>query len=315
MNKKYSNTLNNYAEALGLSYDAESLTLYGEFGGYVVILSPIENSYKFTMHLSLKQQGEMPDNKVVKQVIPESKVIGGSMVKGYQVSYILNAGMTGKQGEEKLREAFEMITDFLKANDFVNCCQSSGRTDAEIGIYRIKGVPMILCEESFLDISATALDKVLAQEQKGENFVAGIVGALLGSLIGVATIVILGQLGYVAAISGIIMAVCALKGYEMLGGYLSKKGIIASVLIMIVMVYFGNRLDWAVWSAGYYEDLGVFEAFQILPDLFAEGYLYIEDFYTNLAMVYLFTAIGVIPTVIGILRGRKVKGESYKMNY
>ena len=174
---------------------------------------------------------------------------------------------------------------------------------------------MILCEESFLDISANALDKAMAQEQKGENFVAGIVGALLGSLIGVATIVILGQLGYVAAISGIIMAVCALKGYEMLGGYLSKKGIIASVLIMIVMVYFGNRLDWAVWSAGYYEDLGVFEAFQILPDLFAEGYLPIEDFYTNLAMVYLFTAIGVIPTVIGILRGRKVKGESYKMNY
>ncbi len=49
------------------------------------------------------------------------------------------------------------------------------------------------------------------QNQKKENWLAGIVGAFIGSLIGVGVIILLGQLGYVAALSGIAMAVCALK--------------------------------------------------------------------------------------------------------
>ena len=52
------------------------------------------------------------------------------------------------------------------------------------------------------------------EEKKRENVPAGIVGAFLGSLIGVACAVLIGQLGYVASISGLVMAVCALKGYE-----------------------------------------------------------------------------------------------------
>ena len=58
----------------------------------------------------------------------------------------------------------------------------------------------------------------------------GVVGALIGSLLGAASIILLSQLGYVAAISGVIMAVCALKGYELLGGKLTKKGVIISAV-------------------------------------------------------------------------------------
>ena len=41
---------------------------------------------------------------------------------------------------------------------------------------------------------------------KPENVLAGVVGALLGCLLGVGCIVLLGQLGYVAALSGIVLA-------------------------------------------------------------------------------------------------------------
>ena len=40
-----------------------------------------------------------------------------------------------------------------------------------------------------------------------DNPIAGLVGALLGSLIGVACIVLVSQLGYVAAVSGLVMDV------------------------------------------------------------------------------------------------------------
>lgn len=58
-------------------------------------------------------------------------------------------------------------------------------------------------------------DTAMASAQKRnrtENVLGGIVGALLGSLLGVASIVIFSQLGYVAVVSGIIMAICTLKG-------------------------------------------------------------------------------------------------------
>lgn len=51
----------------------------------------------------------------------------------------------------------------------------------------------------------------VAKQPKPENIVGGIVGALLGSLLGVLCIVVLGQAGYVAALSGVIMAVGVLK--------------------------------------------------------------------------------------------------------
>lgn len=69
--------------------------------------------------------------------------------------------------------------------------------------------------------------------QKTENLAGGIAGALIGSLLGVVCIVLLSQLGYVAAISGVLMAVGVLKGYEKLGGKLTKKGIVISMIIMV----------------------------------------------------------------------------------
>ncbi len=312
MSKRYLNKLENYAEQLRLSFDEETLYIFGKFNGYIVLLEPMKNYYN--LKLSIKHRGEMPDSRLIKQVMHESKDIRSYTVKGYQVNYILNAGITGKKVVEKLQEAMKVITDFLKANGFENCCQSCGTQEAEIGIYKVEGIPMILCEDCFKKRYEQHSTNEYMQKQKKENLVAGSVGALLGSLVGVLAIVILGQMGYVAALSGIIMAVCSLKGYEILGGRLSNKGIIGSVVLMILMVYVGNRLDWSV-SVANYAGIDIPYAFQILPSLFAEGYLDSSDYYINLVMVYLFTAVGAAPTISNILRNRKLEGESYKMNY
>jgi hypothetical protein len=50
-----------------------------------------------------------------------------------------------------------------------------------------------------------------------------------------------------------------------------------------------------------------------LPDLLREGYLEASQYYGNLALVYLFTAIGAIPTILSVIRDRKNSRESYKM--
>ena len=134
--------------------------------------------------------------------------------------------------------------------------------------------------------------RVESVEVKKDNIITGIVGAFIGTAIGVALIVILGQLGYIASIAGVVMAVCALKGYELLGGTLSKRGIVCSSVLILVMTYVGCRLDWA-YSLAQYHEVDIFSAF-----LAVNGeYIEMGAFYKDLFMVYLFSLLGAVPTI------------------
>lgn len=133
--------------------------------------------------------------------------------------------------------------------------------------------------------------------ERKENVLAGLVGAFLGSLIGVACIVGIGQMGYVASISGLVMAVCAIKGYSLLGGTMSRKGAVISCVLTVIMTYFGNRLDFAV-SVARAAEVDVFTAFQAMGLLLDEGYLNAAAYWGNLVLLYLFTLLGAVPTLI-----------------
>ena len=66
------------------------------------------------------------------------------------------------------------------------------------------------------------------------------------------------------------MAICTLKGYEFLGGKLSTKGIVASIVLMLVMTYVGNQLEWAIVVT---RELGYdfLYSFQLVPSCFTPG--------------------------------------------
>ncbi len=141
------------------------------------------------------------------------------------------------------------------------------------------------------------------EEKRRENVVAGAVGAFLGALIGVVCTVVIGQLGYVASVSGLIMAVCALKGYELLGGALSRKGAAIASVLILVMTYFAHRLTWAAAIMSAFEgEVGLLEAFRAIPQMLEEGMLEGPAYWGDLAMLYLFTLLGAVPTIISGLR-------------
>lgn len=137
--------------------------------------------------------------------------------------------------------------------------------------------------------------------EKRENVLTGLVGAFLGSLIGVACIVGIGQLGYVASISGVVMAVCAIKGYALLGGAMSRKGAVISCVLTVIMTYFGNRLDFAV-SVARLAEVDVFAAFHAMGELLDGGYINTAAYWGNLVLLYLFTLLGAVPALISAFR-------------
>ena len=140
--------------------------------------------------------------------------------------------------------------------------------------------------------------------EKRENVLAGVVGAILGAAIGAGSIIGLSQLGYIASVSGLILAVCTLKGYELLAGKLSRKGIVISVVFLLLMPYVADRMDWAIVIMGAWAEYGVTfgEAFAAVPELLADGSIEIGEYIKNLLMIYGFVLLGAFSTLKNALK-------------
>ena len=69
-----------------------------------------------------------------------------------------------------------------------------------------------------------------------ENVLAGIVGAFLFSLAGGVLWYVLYMIGILAAISGLVGAICAIKGYSLFAKKESVKGIVISVILSLVVM-------------------------------------------------------------------------------
>ena len=145
--------------------------------------------------------------------------------------------------------------------------------------------------------------EVQAVPKKHENVVTGVVGAIIGAVLGGVSIILLSQLGFVAAISGFILAVCTLKGYELLGGQLTKRGIIISCVLMAITPYIADRIDWAIVITQTFADEGVTlgMAFAAVHEVIAENEM-LGDYFTSLGMVYLFVVIGAFSTLKGLFK-------------
>ncbi len=131
--------------------------------------------------------------------------------------------------------------------------------------------------------------------EKQEKVALGLLGALLGGILGGAAIVLLGQMGMISAVSGVILAFCSLKGYELLAGKLSKKGIFICILVMLIVPYVADRISWALvivrdlqWQFG--------DAFRYVHDVI-KAYAMEADYWKDLLLIYAFAALGAFTTV------------------
>lgn len=84
----------------------------------------------------------------------------------------------------------------------------------------------------------------------------GVLGAFLFALVGGVVYYVLWTLGIIAALSGIICVICAIKGYEIFAGARTKRGIFISVAVSALMLvlawYFCYCSDiHAYWEAAF----------------------------------------------------------------
>ena len=134
-----------------------------------------------------------------------------------------------------------------------------------------------------------------------ERFGMGVLGAFLGSLVGVVVIIALSRLGIVAAVSGLVMSIAAMKGYEKLAGSLSRRGVIVTVALIVVMTFVADWIDWGIVVADALH-MDLVEAVLALPAVMDAGLIDMGSYLGNLAMLYVFVAVGAAATIASALR-------------
>lgn len=154
--------------------------------------------------------------------------------------------------------------------------------------------------------------------QEQENTLAGVVGALLFSLVGGVLWFVLYQIGYLAAVSGLIGVICAVKGYTFFAKTKNEsvKCIIISVIATIIVlaaswylcVAHDIYLAYKDWFANGEVDytLTFFESVRAVPVFFKDSEL-LTGYLKDLAFGLGFAVVGVIYYLS--LREKKLKRQ------
>ena len=286
----------------GLIAARDGATFCGTRGEYTFLLRTEKNE----LIVSVLRGGEDPDKEGFRDLIQARPELTGCKTAGPRVTFSLRKGATARSCAEKIHTLLPELLSYLHNNGYENCCEISRAVGTTVGCMT-NGVPQLLAPELFAEVSRKAGQNERVRAEIPENIGRGILGAFIGGVIGAAVIVLIGQLGYVAAISGVVLGYCTIGGYRRGAGKLSALGIAVSVVVMLAAVYLGNRVDIAI-SATQELDLSFGQAFAWMHELVD------TDSYTaNLISLYLFSAIGAVPAALNAHKVAKEQGRVYRI--
>ncbi|SDA60480.1 hypothetical protein SAMN02910275_01506 [Butyrivibrio sp. INlla18] len=288
------------SQVTGLFYSEEAESLTGVANGYHVTLAI--NTITYQLSFSVRANGMLPTAEVLKELTDGSDAVKNAVMEGNRLVVSVKGAMKNAL-TKNIVDAINSVTEKLKQYGYEDVCEYCGVARQDIAPYNIGGKIYQTCPDC-LQAATTTVNAQIEQRKANENVGLGIVGALLGSLLGVLVIVLIGQLGYVAVAGGLVMGFTTLKGYELLAKNMSNKGLIISSIIMILMVYVAERIEWAIEVFKVYSDehISFFEAFLYTPEVIkysdATG-----QFIGSLVLLYIFTAVGVF----GVIRATAKK--------
>lgn len=298
------------AIALGLRFDAGRKIIYGKKEEYGIVLSAEKSGYPYQMVACVSAHSPMGslEREEIKQFVRENKAAMSITHEKNQVKLFFK----NLKNQEKLREglngALTGLIQLLKRKGYEPCCQFCGQKQIETSAFEVSGEYMELCPDCAGKLRQDMTMATKQKQNKSENLIGGVVGALLGAVIGAVCIIFFSQLGRVAVISGFVMAICTLKGYELLGGKLTKKGFVIGAVLMVAMTYVGDRLDWAIMVAREFET-DLFTAYQSIPALIEADIIELSNYIYNLVMLYLFTIAGAASVIYSLSKDRKKEGK------
>ena len=298
------------ASELDLQFDEDSRSIYGTQSGYLLFLQETDVKNQFRLCVSVSLNGNPADSEENELVWDEFKSeslpnLSTLSINQYLVSFVVKGAMRKSKTIEKLQTLITDLVAFLETHHFVQVCAYSGQ-EGPVGLYQLGDSIFLINEESYQLLKSNLQIEVDSYQNQKENVLLGAVGALLGALIGGAVALFIARLGYVAMVAGIVLGICTIKGYEILGRKVSRKGIVISSIWMVITVFLVNQIDLAMEVVS---KLGVefAFAFRVVNELIFSGD-FPDNYFYNLASLAVFTLVGAGFLVSPVWSIHKTKG-------
>ena len=298
------------ASELGLQFDEESGSIYGVQSGYLLLLHEADVKNQFRLSVSVSLDGNPADSEENELVWDEFKSeslpnLSTLSINQYTVSIVVKGAMRKSKTIEKLQTLIRDLVAFLESHHFVQVCSYSGQ-EGPVDLYQLGDSIFLINEESYQLLKSNLQIELDSYQNQKENFLLGAGGTLLGALIGGAVALFIARLGYVAMAAGIVLGICTIKGYEILGRKLSRKGILISAVLMVITVFLVNQIDLAMEVVA---QLGIefAYAFRVVNELIFSGD-FPDNYFYNLSMLAVFTLVGAGVSVSSVWSSHKTKG-------
>ena len=298
-----------YLKTSGMEYDKNSSSWYGTVSDLSMKLVHSNDGKNYELVVPVTN-GSLPDKKCMVEIASHISSILKVSVEQYNISFMIKRPFTERGFLDNLSNAISVLPAVLRNAGWNNCCEASGRTD-NLVFCILGGELLLLSDEEYGKREIAIKERSYNKSEKEENVVTGIVGAFLGSIIGLILIVFIGQLGRIAILSGLVMGVCTIKGYAILSGKMSKKGVFLSIIIMILMTYMAFILDSCVYVLRQNpEDIAYIDE---MVGFFSESIFTESNYCFEFLKMLGFTLLGAVPAVLGIFRDEKMSVIAYKL--
>lgn len=268
--------------------------LFGLYRDYNISINSINYIYYIDFPIKLTNESQIDNiNSFLNDLKKDFKKLNYASYKPYSIQLQYNPGYKKYKNPEIILSILNKLIDFSVMNNLATACSSCGE-NIEVSPFLLGANIIPCCKNCQFEIKNTISENQNNVQNKGNNIIGGIVGGFIGALLGSIVWILIYQMNYIAAIAGLAICICCIKGYQLLGGKLNVTGVIITSIITIIMVYVANHISLAIdiYSEfkNFYE-ITFFDALRSVPDFLSEPSIK-SAFMKDLFIGYLLTFIG-----------------------
>lgn len=304
----------------GLSFDGKHMLAHGSYRGYPVIVQYQQQNRRVVLVVSVQAdeaQAAALTDYLAQLGANDTKAGVFASYSGHTVTAGMKQSSYSKKDHGATVALFDNILAYCASNRLAPCCAVCGGT-TELGIYSTLNSYQSLCPACF---EKEKCDLAAAQQEihsKPTNYAAGLLGAVLGALPGVALWFAIGELGKIAAISSLVVMLGSIYGYKKLGGgKLNAGGVAISVAVAVGMLFLAEygSLSYDIYKAYKDQyDITYQEVFRKLPVLLKDNPELWQGFVSDLVIGYIFLIATAASSVYHSFKDANLKCEMKKLN-
>ncbi len=221
-----------------LQYQKEYHALLGKVGGYPVVISGLNTRATCVIHVAAMI--DLEEEKIRELQKVSSSI---SKIQNQEGSFevILKRKCTNDDKESTIIQVLQYVCLYLQEHPVDSCCPHCGNKH-EVRSYGVYNRIIWMCDSCYERLRQQIEESDDAKTNPHGKIGNGILGAIIGATIGVASWCLIYQIGFFAPIAGFVLAFGAWKGYTLFGGKTSKLAIAIVVLIIVSMVLLSQVL-------------------------------------------------------------------------